>query len=253
MKPIPFSLRRLTATILLLASIVLPAKAADDHPSIKRPFKLPPSAELGYAIKARQSGLALDGSSLLKFQAADGKYQISVESRAMLLGKILTSGSEGAIDAYGLAPATATENRFRKSPTTVIFNREARTITFSPAAESYPLLGGEQDRASVTWQLVGNARAAAKKFVAGSSWKYFVAGRVDAVAWNFKVGKTEKITTPLGAVDAIKVARLLPPDSRDQQLDIWLAPSLEWYPVKLRFSEPDGEVIEQTLQTIARK
>ncbi|RJG03450.1 DUF3108 domain-containing protein [Noviherbaspirillum sedimenti] len=252
MNPITLSLLRIAAS-LLLAGMALPAQAANDHPSIKRPFNLPPSAELRYIIKARHSGLSLDGSSLLKFQAADGKYQSSVETRAMLVGKILMSGSEGAIDTNGLAPATSTEKRFRKSPTSVIFNREAKAITFSPAAESYPLLGGEQDRTSITWQLVGNARAAAKKFAAGSSWLYFVAGRADAQAWNFKVGKTEKVATPLGTVDAIKVARLLPPGSREQQLDIWLAPSLEWYPVKLRFSEPDGEVIEQFLQTITRK
>jgi len=253
MKTTPLFLLRLAATGALLASLALPSLASDDHPSRKRAFNLPPSAELNYTVKAQLGGIALDGSSLLKFQATDGKYQTSVETRAMLLGKISTSSSEGAIDAYGLAPDTATEKRFRKSPTTVLFNREAGTITFSPAAESYSLKGGEQDRVSVTWQLVGNARAAAKKFVSGSTWQYFVAGRVDADTWNFKVGKAEKIVTTLGTVDAIKVERLLPPGSREQQLDIWLAPSLEWYPVRLRFSEPNGDLIEQTLQQIERK
>jgi hypothetical protein len=253
MKPTLLSLRLLAVASLLATALALPAQAADAHPAVKRPFKLPPPAELSYAIKARHSGLNLEGEALVTWHTAGGKYQINVESRAMLLGKIQSSSSAGVIDAYGLAPLTAMEKRFRKSATTVTFNRANRTLNFSASTTTYPLKGGEQDRASITWQLASNARAAAKKFVAGSSWQYFVAGRTDAQAWNFKVGKTEKIATPFGTINAIKVARLLPPGSREQELDIWLAPSLEWYPVKLRFSEPDGEVIEQALQKITRK
>lgn len=253
MTPMLFSPVRLAAAALLAAGLAWPAHAAEFHPAIKRPFNPAPSADLGYALKARYRGLTLDGTALVKWRIADGTYQIGVEAHAMIFGKVQSSSSEGGIDNYGLAPVTAIEKRFRKSPTTVTFNRSDKTMTFSASTESYPLLGGEQDRASILWQLIGNARAAPKKFVAGSNWLYFVAGRTDADAWNFKVGKAEKVATPLGTLDAIKVARLLPPGSREQQLDIWLAPSLEWYPVKLRFSEPDGEVFEQILQRITRQ
>lgn len=246
-------LANVAATTLFMAGMTLPVQATADHPSVKRPFNPPPSADLAYIIKARHSGITLDGSALVQWQADEGKYQLSVESRAMLLGKIQSSSSAGAIDAYGLVPATATEKRFRKSATTVTFNRDSGMLSFSASEQTYPLKGGEQDRASITWQLVGNARAAAKKFRTGSNWPYFVAGRSEAHPWNFKVGKIEKIATPLGTVDAVKVARLLPTGSDEQQLDIWLAPSLEWYPVKIRFAEADGEFIEQTLQTITRK
>lgn len=247
------SLYGLAITAVLTAGMTLPTQAADVPFPVKRPFNLPPPADLDYAIRARHSGVTLDGNSLVKWQTTAGKYQVHVEARAMLLGKIQTSTSEGAIDAFGLAPATATEKRFRKSATTVAFNRDTGVLSFSASAQTYPLKGGEQDRASITWQLVGNARAAAKKFIAGSNWPYFVAGRTDAQAWNFIVGKTEKVTTPMGVIDAIRVARMQPAGSDEQQLDIWLAPALEWYPVKIRFAEEGGEVIEQTLQKITRK
>ncbi len=243
---------RTTAACLLAGAVALPAPAAG-HPSVKRPFNLAPSANLDYQVKARQSGLKLSGSSMLKWRAADSKYQINVETHAMLVGKILTATSTGAIDAYGLAPLSSVEQRLRKSPTTAHFNRQAKTITFTASDASYPLSGGEQDRNSILWQLVANARAAPKKFVAGSAWQYFVAGQRNADSWTFKVGKSEKIATPMGPVNAVRVVRLLPPNSQDQQLDIWLAPSLEWYPVKLRFTEPDGNYIEQTLARIEKK
>jgi hypothetical protein len=250
--PIRLTMSTLLA-IGLTAGLALPAQSAELHPAIKRPFDPAPSADLSYALKARFSGVPLEGNGLVTWRAADGKYRVGVEAHAMVFGKVQSSSSEGIIDGYGLAPITAMEKSFRKKPTTVTFNRAGGTLTFSASAENYPLLGGEQDRASILWQLVGNARASAKKFVAGSNWPYFVAGRTEAHPWNFKVGQMEKVATPLGTLDAVKVARLLPPGSREQQLDIWLAPSLEWYPVKLRFSEPDGEVIEQTLQKITRK
>ncbi|QAU33312.1 DUF3108 domain-containing protein [Janthinobacterium sp. 17J80-10] len=253
MNPIFRFLCGYAATAVLTAGMALPAQAADAPSLPKRPFNLPPSADLDYVIKARHSGVTLDGSALVKWQAAAGKYLLNVEARAMLLGKLQTSTSEGAIDAYGLAPATATEKTFRKRATSVAFNRDTGMLSFSASEETYPLMGGEQDRSSITWQLVGNARAAAKKFMAGSNWPYFVAGRTDAQPWNFIVGKTEKVTTPMGVIDAIRVARQLPTGSDEQQLDIWLAPALEWYPVKIRFSEEGGEVIEQTLQKITRK
>lgn len=247
------SILRLASAALLAASFSMPLQAGDLHPVVKRPFNPAPSADLDYALKARFSGIPLEGSGVVKWRAADGKFQVNVDAHAVVFGKVQSSSSEGIIDSYGLAPVTAVEKSFRKKPTTITFNRTSNTLTFSASSESYPLLGGEQDRASILWQLVGNARASAKKFVPGSSWMYFVAGRTDAHAWAFKVGKTEKVTTPMGTFDAIKIARLLEPGSREQQLDIWLAPSLEWYPVKLRFSEPDGEVIEQTLVSVTRK
>jgi hypothetical protein len=254
MVPSPvFLIRLAAATFLLTASLYSQAQSADAHPAVKRPFDPAPSADLTYALKARFSGVALDGGGTVTWRAGDGKYRVGVEAHAMVFGKVQSSSSEGIIDSYGLAPLTASEKSFRKKPTSVIFNRSNNTLTFSASPTSYPLLGGEQDRVSILWQLVGNARASAKKFVPGSSWQYFVAGRTEGHPWNFKVGKTEKITTPMGKFDAVRVARLLAPGSREQQLDIWLAPSLEWYPVKLRFAEPDGEVIEQTLEKITRK
>ena len=43
---------------------------------------------------------------------------------------------------------------------------------------------------------------------------------------------------------------LPPPDSKEQALDIWLAPSKEWYPVRLRFTDNEDEFVDQTLQNI---
>ncbi len=247
---LPFLRHR--AALLLAGALALPAHAAD-HPSVKRPFNLPPAADLHYQVKAKQSGMTLYGTALLQWRPAANLYRVNVEMHAMLAGKIFTASSDGIVDGYGLAPLAFVEKRFRKSPTSVTFNRSAGTLQLSTNSASMPLTGGEQDRTSITWQLIANARAAPKAFTTGSTWQYFVAGQRDAGTWTFKVGATEKIRTPLGKVTALRVARLLPPGSEDQQLDIWLAPALDWYPVKLRFTESDGNYIEQSIERIDKK
>lgn len=211
---------------------------------------LAPPAELSYAIKANQKGLRLEGNAVMRWSTADRKFSATNETRAMLVGKILDAKSEGVIDSYGLAPSSFVEKRLRKEATTTSFDRAARTIRFTGSERTYPINGGEQDRNSVIWQLVAVARAAPAKFKPGSSWTFFVAGQRDAEPWTFKVDKQEKLRTPLGELNALHIARVPAADSRDQRLDIWLAPQREWYPVRLRFSEDNGDFIEQTVEAI---
>lgn len=251
-------LKRQAATALAIgllagASASALAQAQADHAAGTYKISPPPSAELNYAIDASQSGITLKGSGLVTWKAGPQQYSVHNETRAQLFGKILETGSEGKIDRYGLAPAVFTEKRLRKDASTATFNADSKTISFSQSGQTYAIVGGEQDRVSVVWQLLSVARAAPKKFVPGTEWKFFVAGQRDAENWIFKVVKREKIVTPKGTFNAIHVLRAPPPDSQGQKLDIWLAPTLEWYPVKLRFSDTgDGDYIEQTLESTAR-
>ena len=240
----------------LLAATFSAAVAADadaEHPVIKRAFKLAPSADLVYSIKAKQKGISLSGESVSNWRAGDGKYSLLAETKAALFGKILEQRSEGTVDDYGLAPAQFVEKRFRKAAATTVFKRDSKTIAFSEGDKSYVLKGGEQDRNSAVWQLTAVARAAPEKFVPGSEWAFFVAGRHDAEPWIFKVVKHETVGTGQGLVEAVHLIKAPPTDKKGQQVDLWLAPSLEWYPVKVTFEDDDGDYVEQTLQKIIKK
>ena len=243
------------AGMLSMAISSGPAIAAEDHPAVKRPFDLPPSADLNYSIGARQHGFNLSGDALLTWRASDAKYTVGAESRVAMLGKLTENRSSGVVDAWGLAPTEYYDKRFRKDPTTATFDRDSKTITFSEGDKSYPIKGGEQDRVSISWQLVAVARAAKDRFKPGSEWKFFVVGPHDADPWTFRVVGREKVQAgaAFGEVDAVHVMRAPPPDSKDQTLDLWLAPGLEWYPVKLRFTDSDRDYVEQTLEKITKK
>jgi hypothetical protein len=254
---------KLAAAAALLAAMTAPmaagaapaAPAADDHPSEARPYKLPPSADLAYSISARQRGFTLNGDATLSWRQGEGKYTINTDSRVALLGKLTENRSQGTIDSFGLAPNEYYDKRFRKDPVTANFDRDAKTISFSDGKQTYPIKGGEQDRVSVSWQLIALARANKDKFKPGSEWHFFVVGPHDADPWTFRVIGREKVQAgaAIGSVDTVHVLREPPPGSKDQTLDIWLAPSLEWYPVKLRFVDNDRDYVEQTLEKVTRR
>ena len=239
---------------MALAGTALALTVAASHAMAQARIDPPPPADLKYAIKAQQKGLTLDGEANVKWRSGDGKYSLTSESRASILGKINQNRSEGLIDGSGLAPEKFTEKRFRKDPYSVTFDRAGRAIRFTEGKLSYPIKGGEQDRASAPWQLAAMARGAADKFVAGSEWRMVVAGRRDTETWVFKVAKTEKLRTPMGPVDAVHLVKTPGGDAKEQQIDIWLAPAHEWYPVKIRFSDNDGDdIVEQTIAKITKR
>ncbi|MFZ6815961.1 DUF3108 domain-containing protein [Undibacterium sp. Rencai35W] len=244
-------LQLLCTALFISISLHVPVMADTDN---RHAINLPPSANLIYVIKAKQSGIPLSGEASVNWQLNEKKYSIVTETRAMLVGKILDASSIGNIDDYGLAPDKFVEKRFRKNESTTRFERSTanKVISFSESSEQYPIKGGEQDRTSATWQLVAIARAAGEKFKAGSEWKMFVAGRRDAEPWTFKVIQKETINTALGELATIHIIKAPPPDSKDQQLELWLAPAMEWYPVRLRFSDADGDYVEQSIGQIKK-
>jgi hypothetical protein len=70
--------------------------------------------------------------------------------------------------------------------------------------------------------------------------------------WTFKVLARENINTGMGPMAALHLVKVPAPESA-QHIDLWLAPGHEWYPVKLRFSEEDGEFVQQTVDKITKK
>jgi hypothetical protein len=246
------SILRIAASMLL--STALSAWAATtNHPAEKHKFNTPPSADLQYKVKAKQSGIPLEGDAQVKWLAEKGTFLLLTEMRAMIFGKIIDAKSEGAINAFGLAPSLFTEKRFRKDATTTTFDHDAKTIRFSASNENYPILGGEQDRNSAVWQLISIARGMPQKLKPGTSIDLFVAGQRDADIWTFKVLQPEKIQTAMGDINAVHIIKVNPSESNSQQLDIWLAPSIEWYPLRLRYTDRDGDFIEQTLVNVLHK
>lgn len=209
----------------------------------------PPSVELKYDVQALRDEQIVYGSGKITWQSEGTSYTVDGEA-SILFFTLLSFKSTGVIDASGVAPVLYSEKRFRRPETNTHFHRERNTVSFSASTATYPRKGGEQDRASIVWQLAGIGRGDREKFKPGAEIEFFVAGVRDATSWNVRVIGEEEIEIGSGKVVAWHVVRVPKPGSYDQTLDIWFAPQQEWYPVKLRFTETNGEYLDMLLSDL---
>ena len=253
MPPSVFNLTPLFHGLLgLCLSLVLhipKASAAD--------FLAPPSTEIRYSIKSNKKGIPLSGEAHMRWQVSDLKsgkitYRLSTETRVTLFGKILSASSFGTVNTQGLEPDKFIEKRISKTETTTQFNRINKAISFSASTESYPIIGGEQDRSSVIWQLVGLLNAAGDKIKIGSEITMIVAGTIDAEPWVFKVINHMTSSTVLGEKNTIHLIKAPPPDAVGQRLELWLAPELNYAPVRITFDDASGDHVEQKILSIKK-
>jgi hypothetical protein len=98
--------------------------------------------------------------------------------------------------------------------------------------------------------LVAIGRGDREKFIRGATIDLFVAGVRDAETWQMQIVGNEEIDVGTGKTRAWHVVRAPRPGSYDQKLDIWLAPQQEWYPVRLRYTEVNGDYLDMSLSKI---
>jgi len=230
-------------------SAASPAEAPPAPPAPR--FDPPPSVTLKYDVEAWREGQQVYGHGSIAWQTDGDSYRI-VGDAGILFFSLLSFSSEGMIDEHGVAPVLYHEKRFRKSSTNTHFQRQKQIISFSASTATYPRQGGEQDRASVIWQLAAIGRGDPQRFAAGTDIDLFVAGVRDAESWRIHVIGLESIEVDGDTMQAWHVLRAPRPGSYDQKIDIWLAPAHEWYPVKLRYTETSGDYLDLLLTGMRR-
>ncbi|MEB0134235.1 DUF3108 domain-containing protein [Actimicrobium sp. CCC2.4] len=216
-----------------------------------RTFKTapPPSAEVNYAVQALRDGRIVYGSGKIGWRRSGDNYLINGEA-GVLFFTVLRFQSEGSLDAQGVAPLKYSEKRFRKAETNTHFQQAAKLISFSSSTATYPRTGGEQDRASIVWQLAAIGRGDAAQIAAGTELDIFVAGVRDAETWQIRALGEE--TLALGGEQLATWHFLRQPrsGSYEPRVEFWLAPSRDWYPVRLRQTETNGDYLDMTMSSI---
>jgi len=211
-----------------------------------------PSAELKYKAHSQHKGQNIFGSGRIHWQTNGSTFAIKGEFNVLFLS-LLNFSSEGRIDPEtGIAPSIYSEKRLRKSETNTHFHRERNTISFSASTLAYDRPGGEQDRASIVWQLVGIGRRDGSKFAPGGVLDIAVAGVRNADVWQIRIVGNEEIETSLGKTRAWHLSRSARKDSYEQSLDVWLSPTHEWYPAKIRYTNTNGDFLDLALSEINR-
>lgn len=212
-----------------------PPARAPDSPR----YAAPPSATLHYASYV--NGVQ-NPDGLIRWQQDGSHYQLAVETR--ILWFRFAFQSSGALGEGGLVPERYEESRRGKVESTR-FDPASAAIVFETRGKQAALPAGAQDRFSVFLQLVGTVRGNPQRYAApGVTETFNVADTRDLEPMQVQYVGEEDVDTGRGSVHAKHFVRL-PRHSNDRRkVEIWLAQSLGWMPVRLRQTEPDGTQIE---------
>jgi len=223
-----------------------------DAPRLFSRISLPPSADLSYDAVAIKGSSKVEGRGLVKWVQDGRQYSITGEASVLFLS-VLSYRSEGRVGEIGILPELYTEKRMGKSSTNTHFHRERQTISFSASTNNYPVKGGEQDRGSVFWQLAGLARGNPDKLQAGLSFDLIIAGSRTADPWRVTVHGREPVALGQGRTDAWHMSLVRPDGGNDYQLEVWIAPGQDWYPVKIMYVDRKGTSLGLTLSKLEKK
>jgi hypothetical protein len=204
-------------------------------------FVVPASAHLHYHVTAQVKGMALTGEGDLLWRNDGHEYEARLEVRAPFV-RTRTQTSTGQISADGLEPLRFSDKN--RSEQAAHFQRDKGTVSFSSNHPDAPLLPGAQDRLSVMLQLGAMIAGAPQKFPPGTGISVQTADTQEAQGWEFTVEGTEQLHLPGGSVAALKLIRN-PRKEFDQKVELWLAPRMDYVPVRLRLTQPNGDSVDQ--------
>lgn len=222
-----------------------PAGKGERGPAI---FKVPESGRLQFDVLGKIKGFGYTVGGELSWQQDGRQYQARFEIGLPLLGSRVQT-SQGAITPEGLAPARFGDRV--RSEQAAHFEREKGLISFSANTPSAPLEPGAQDRLSLFMQLAAQLAGAPQRYPAGTLITLQIVSAREAEPWVFRVDATESLQLPVGSMTAVRLTRL-PRQPYDQQVDLWFAPSLDYLPVRLRVTHPNGDVADQVLRRLDR-
>ena len=170
-------------------------------------------------------------------------YDARLELSAFGLTRLQTS--RGQVTGEGLAP-TRFSDKYR-SEVAAHFNREQGKVTFSANTPEATLLPGAQDRLSVALQLGALLAADPTQLAPGTSLTLQMVGPRDAELWRFNAEGEASLNLPNGALQALKFTRA-PRREFDTRIELWLAPSLHYLPVRIRLTQANGDFVDQQMR-----
>ena len=214
---------------------------ARHHTAQAARFAIPGSVRLHYKVTAQVRNRNWNGQGELVWRHDGDSYEAQLEVTALLL-PTRRQRSAGRITAEGLAPLRFSDKV--RSEEAAHFQRDKGKVTFSTNQPDAPLMPGAQDRLSVMLQLGAMIAGQPQKFPTGATISIQTASTHDAEPWLFTVEAEEELQLPGGNVRSIKLTRN-PRREFDQKVELWLSPGMDYVPVRLRLTQPNGDSVDQ--------
>ena len=206
----------------------------------------PASLEITYQLTRNGSAMA---EVVERLQYSAGNYQLTESWKGKGIYALLGTArrvSQGSLNGDVLRPREFFDERSGRDTARAWFDWKANTLTMQYKGDrrTEPLQPNAQDRLSFLLALSllpGKAESITYHIADGKGISHHV----------YKAIARERIRTPAGDFEALKVARLS--DKPDKEsAELWLAAALSYIPVRLLIIEKDGSRFEQLATRIAR-
>jgi hypothetical protein len=196
----------------------------------------PPRIEVAYEL-SRDGTVLADVVETL--EQGGGRYQITETSKGRGLFSLLGGMkrmSRGVIDSNGVRPLEYTDERPGWTEARASFDWKARVITLLHKQEqrTVPMPPDAQDQLSfvLAFSLFPPKQPAVT---------YNVADSRGVAQWLYRIEGRERVKTPAGEFNAVKLAR-----TKDKQrFELWLADELGSFPVQAKVLYKDGSRLDQ--------
>jgi hypothetical protein len=206
-------------------------------------LSIPNSVRLSYKMTGLSRGLNYHANGELNWLREANRYESSMVVSAFLLGS-RSMTSVGEVTADGLAPKRFGDKA--RNELAAHFDAEKGKITFSANRPELPWQRGAQDRLSVFFQLAGLLGGQADGVPTGTRIAIYTVGPRDAETWTFIVENMENLSLPMGEIKALRVTRE-PKREFDQKIETWFAPSMSYWPVRIKITQSNGDFVDQQL------
>jgi hypothetical protein len=219
------------------------ASARAQAPTCPKQGEWPAKLRLEYDVTASRGPFSINGESILAFERNGRSYSVTVDTKSSVIYHA-NQTSRGTLDASGLRPLEFAESRGSRTPQTTTFDWDAKLVHFSAAPDTpAPTEAGLQDRVSVLLQLALQLRPAARE----GPLEIPVAGARRVGPYRFARRGVEAVKVPVGTIEALHLERT-PEEGDKDRLEAWFAAGWCGLPVRLRFTDRNGSVIDERLR-----
>jgi len=223
--------------LVALLQIAVPVTAAQPPQMVK----------IDYAVTSGSIQLG-EGHDVLEH---DGKkYSVVSKTRtvgvAALLYKInVRRESSGLLTASGLRPQRYEENNSRKPRRTADFDWSAGQVKLTDGEniQTVPLSANTFDPSSLPYAFAFTQSNQ-------GSMNVFVADGRRVADYEYRIIGKETLKTPLGEMETLHFQKVREADDK-RGLEFWLSVDRHFLPVKIRYVEKSGTVVESTITSIA--
>lgn len=229
----------------------LPVEPAASAVAAAEPFEWPASTRLSYVLTGNYRG-EVNGNAQVEWIRQGERYQINLDvavgpSFAPLISRRMTS--DGELTPQGLRPLRYDED------TKILFRDRRRVSVLFQGADVVlangrrePAEPGMQDTASQFVQLTWLFLTQREQFEPGRVVEMPLALPRKLYRWRYEVIGDETLHTPMGPLQTWHLKPQREAGGGDLTAEVWIAPRLQYLPVRLRIHQDANTFIDLMLK-----